>query len=96
VKLLAKTVPFQFHSTSIAGTLRSAELKPELPNVFFASQLRESQALESMQRLRMDVPSRGTEDTPFNANDRGADDSIENYGWLFDDLETGMPPLNLP
>jgi hypothetical protein len=44
----------------------------------------------------MDVPSRGTEDTPFNANDRGADDSIENYGWLFDDLETGMPPLNLP
>jgi ATP-dependent DNA helicase HFM1/MER3 len=72
----------------IAGTLRSAELKPELPNVFFASQLRESQALESMQRLRMDVPSRGTEDTPFNANDRGADDSIENYGWLFDDLET--------
>ncbi|GFG07326.1 ATP-dependent DNA helicase MER3 [Aspergillus lentulus] len=70
----------------IAGTLRSAELKPELPSVFFPSQPRESQALELMQRPRMNVPSRDTDDTPINKNDQGADDSIENDDWLFDDL----------
>ncbi|KAF7115781.1 hypothetical protein CNMCM5793_003421 [Aspergillus hiratsukae] len=70
----------------IAGTLRSAELKPELPNVFFPSRPRESQALESMQRPRTNVPSRNTDDTPVNANDRGAEDSIDNDDWLFDDL----------
>ncbi|GFF55276.1 ATP-dependent DNA helicase MER3 [Aspergillus lentulus] len=70
----------------IAGTLRSAELKPELPSVFFPSQPRESQALELMQRPRMNVPSRDTDDTPINKNDQGADDSIENDNWLFDDL----------
>ncbi|GFF23913.1 ATP-dependent DNA helicase MER3 [Aspergillus udagawae] len=70
----------------IAGTLRSAELKPELPNVFFPARPRESQALESMQRPSMNVPSRDTEDAPINANDRRADDSIDNDDWLFDDL----------
>ncbi|PKX95012.1 putative DEAD/DEAH box DNA helicase (Mer3) [Aspergillus novofumigatus IBT 16806] len=73
----------------IAGTLMSAELKPELPNVFFPSRPRESQAVESMQGPRMSVPSRDADDTPINANDRRADDSIENDDnddWLFDDL----------
>ncbi|RHZ65844.1 putative DEAD/DEAH box DNA helicase (Mer3) [Aspergillus thermomutatus] len=70
----------------IAGTLRSAELKPELPNVLFPSRPSGRQALESMQQPRMNVPSRDTDDTPINANDRGGDDSIDNDDWLFDDL----------
>ncbi|GIJ92257.1 sec63 protein [Aspergillus pseudoviridinutans] len=70
----------------IAGTLRSAELKPELPNALFPSRPRESQALESMQRPRMNVPSRDTDDTPINANNGGAEDSIDTDDWLFDDL----------
>ncbi|GIK05896.1 sec63 protein [Aspergillus viridinutans] len=70
----------------IAGTLRSAELKPELPNALFPSRPRESQALESMQRPRMNVPSRDTDDTPTNANNGGADDSIDTDDWLFEDL----------
>jgi hypothetical protein len=82
---------FAVRSISIAGTLRSAELKPELPNALFPTRPRESQALESMQRSSMNVPSRGIDDTPINANDRGVDDSIDNDDWLFDDLlETGM------
>jgi ATP-dependent DNA helicase HFM1/MER3 len=45
----------------------------------------------------MNVPSRDTNDAPINANDRRADDSIDNDDWLFDDLlETGMPPSRLP
>ncbi|KAH2544902.1 hypothetical protein KXW97_001735 [Aspergillus fumigatus] len=73
----------------MAGTLRFAELKPDMPNAFFSS--RPSQALESMQRPRVNVPSRDIDDTPINANDRGADD-IENDDWLFDDLmDTDVP-----
>lgn len=83
-----------FRSIPIAGTLRFAELKPDMPNAFFSS--RPSQALESMQRPRVNVLSRDIDDTPINANDRGADD-IENDDWLFDDLmDTCMPLLNLP
>ncbi|GFF30986.1 ATP-dependent DNA helicase MER3 [Aspergillus udagawae] len=70
----------------IAGTLRSAELKPELPNVFFRARPRERQALKSMQRPSMNVPSRDTNDAPINTKDRRADDSIHNDDWLFDDL----------